>query len=124
MFSVGFSELVVIFVLVLVVFGPDKLPELFRNLGSLVGTLRKSGESVRREFYNAIYEPASEIKKGVTSAEAELRSISAGIRDYSKELPPECPDYQKSINRDSPITDQAQEQLDPHSDEIKKTEQS
>lgn len=41
MFDIGFQELVVIFVIVLVVFGPKRLPEISRTLGKWMGEIRK-----------------------------------------------------------------------------------
>ncbi len=34
MFDIGFQELVIIFVIALLVFGPEKLPEIGRTLGN------------------------------------------------------------------------------------------
>ena len=36
MFGIGFSELILILVVALVVFGPDKLPEIGKTLGKTV----------------------------------------------------------------------------------------
>jgi Tat protein translocase TatB subunit len=38
-----------IFVLALIVFGPKKLPELAKKLGSLLGNLRHAAENVKNE---------------------------------------------------------------------------
>jgi len=43
-------HLVVIFVVVLVVFGPQKLPELARGLGKLMAELRKASSDFRYAF--------------------------------------------------------------------------
>jgi len=40
--SIGMPELIVIFVVALVVFGPSKLPELGKSLGGAIRGLRKS----------------------------------------------------------------------------------
>jgi sec-independent protein translocase protein TatB len=62
MFGFNFSELVVIAIVALVVFGPDKLPKLMSELGKWAGEFKKSSDSLRREFYNAAYKPADEVK--------------------------------------------------------------
>ena len=41
MFDIGIQELIVIFLVALFVFGPDKLPELARNIGKLVAQLKR-----------------------------------------------------------------------------------
>lgn len=46
MFNVGFSELLVIFIVALVVFGPKKLPEIGRALGRGLREFRQAASEV------------------------------------------------------------------------------
>jgi sec-independent protein translocase protein TatA/sec-independent protein translocase protein TatB len=62
MFGLSFFELLAIFTLALLLFGPEKLPEIAKVLGRLSGELKKTSDSVRREFYNSIYPPAEELQ--------------------------------------------------------------
>ena len=41
MFDIGFQELVIIFIVALLVFGPKRLPEVGRTMGKWIGELRK-----------------------------------------------------------------------------------
>lgn len=59
-FGVGLPEMVVIFVLALLIFGPKKLPEIGRSLGKTL-----------RGFQEASKEFESEIKKGVAELEKD-----------------------------------------------------
>ncbi len=47
MFDIGFQELLVIMVLALLVFGPDKLPELGRRLGRAMREFRRASDEFR-----------------------------------------------------------------------------
>ena len=49
MFDVGFSELVLIAVVALVVIGPERLPKVARTLGALVGRMRNYVATVKVE---------------------------------------------------------------------------
>ena len=51
MFGLGFGEVLVILVVALLIFGPDKLPELARTLGKTMAELRRSMDEVRNEFH-------------------------------------------------------------------------
>ncbi len=50
MFDLGIQELVVIFVVALIVFGPKRLPELGRTLGKGILELKKAMEGVREQI--------------------------------------------------------------------------
>ena len=56
--NVSFMELVVIFGLALLLFGPEQLPQIARQVGKVLGDLRKGSAAIRREWYNAVYPPA------------------------------------------------------------------
>ena len=51
MFGVGPSELVMVFLLVLLLFGPSKLPQMARDIGRFVGEARRSIERVQRRTH-------------------------------------------------------------------------
>src|ERR1700751_3892712 len=48
----SFPHMIVIFVIVLVVFGPQKLPELARGLGKLMAEFRKASTDFKSAFEN------------------------------------------------------------------------
>lgn len=48
--SLGPLELMIIFIIILVVFGADKLPELARGLGKGMREFRKAADEVKREI--------------------------------------------------------------------------
>lgn len=48
--SIGWQELVIILVIVLVIFGPGKLPDLGRSLGRGIQEFRKSTSDIQGEL--------------------------------------------------------------------------
>lgn len=50
MFDIGFSELLLIFALTLVVLGPDKLPQVARNIGRWAGRARAMARQFRDQL--------------------------------------------------------------------------
>jgi TatA/E family protein of Tat protein translocase len=50
MFDIGFPELLVIFAIALIVFGPQKLPELGKALGKALREFKKTTEEVKGSF--------------------------------------------------------------------------
>ena len=59
MFGLGFQELLVIFVVALLVFGPNRLPELARSLGKSLNEFRRASSDLRRSIMEPEPPPAA-----------------------------------------------------------------
>jgi len=55
-FNIGFGELLIILVAALVIFGPQKLPELGRSLGQGIREFRKATQTITEEVARASLE--------------------------------------------------------------------
>lgn len=53
MFGIGPEELMLVAILALLVLGPERLPQVMRDLGRVVGDLRRTSDELRGEFLNA-----------------------------------------------------------------------
>jgi sec-independent protein translocase protein TatA len=53
MFNLGAPELLLIFLVVLLLFGGSKLPELARGLGKAIRNFKEEAEGIRREIEKA-----------------------------------------------------------------------
>jgi sec-independent protein translocase protein TatB len=60
MFGIGMTELMVILVVALIVFGPTRLPELARSLGRAMAEFRRASTDLRQTFNEAVQEPKPE----------------------------------------------------------------
>lgn len=75
-------HLIILFVVVLVVFGPQKLPELARSLGKLMAEFRKASTDFRYAFEEEMRNierqaRENEIKKTQAGAEASAAALPA-----------------------------------------------
>lgn len=86
MFGISFAELLVILLVVLLVFGPEKLPEIASKLGKFSSHLKKTSDTFRREFYNAVYVPT---KEQTSLASQELLSVRSEVTTLDKAKPAE-----------------------------------
>lgn len=87
MFDLGWTELLVIGIVALIVVGPKDLPVLFRNVGRWVGKMR----GMAREFSRAMNEAADEsgvrdVAKGLKAASNPLGAAMDGVKDAAKDV--------------------------------------
>ncbi len=101
MFDIGFSEIVVIAVVALIVIGPERLPKTARTLGHLFGRLQRyvsevkadinreleldelrklqtQVQSAAREFETSMSNVARDVETGVRDVEAQLNAAGSG----------------------------------------------
>jgi sec-independent protein translocase protein TatA len=85
--SIGPAELVVIFIIALLVFGPKKLPEIGRTVGKALREFKKASEEIKGRIEEEI--EASEIKdirKDIQSgADAFKAEIAAAAKDAAED---------------------------------------
>lgn len=83
MFDIGFSELVVVSLVALIVLGPKRLPEVARTAGRWVGQLRRFISDVKLDLDREIHsEELSELRK----LKQELDSTRRLMQNTSGEL--------------------------------------
>jgi sec-independent protein translocase protein TatB len=68
MFNVGGMELVVIGVLALVVFGPDRLPGALRQAGAVLGRLRQISQGFQTDLTSALARAEADVDTSTAEA--------------------------------------------------------
>lgn len=95
MFDIGFTELMVIGLVALIVIGPERLPRVARTVGHLVGRLQRYVSDVKadinreveldelRKMRDSVQEAASSVESSVNAelqkTESELNSAAAAM---------------------------------------------
>ena len=95
--SLTFSEIVTIALVILIVFGPNRLPELSRKIGQLLAWGRKSMQDFTNQI-NAEFgdqtQPLADLRKDVEGIRADLKgAVDAVSKPLATPLAPdETPD--------------------------------
>lgn len=63
--DIGFGEMFIIILAIIVLFGPNKLPQIARDLGQGVRKMRGAVEDIKTEILKETDNPVSEIKKEI-----------------------------------------------------------
>jgi len=79
MFDIGFSEIVVIAVVALIVIGPERLPKVARTLGHMFGRLQRYVNEVKADIHREM-----EIE--------ELRKLQTQVQEAAR-------DFEESVNK-------------------------
>jgi sec-independent protein translocase protein TatB len=98
MFDVGFSELIVIGVVALVVIGPERLPKVARTVGVLVGRLQRYVSQVKADINREM--DMAEFGKVKQEFESAARSFQTEVESKAADVEREIRDAQAQIDRD------------------------
>jgi Tat protein translocase TatB subunit len=74
-FGLGFSEILVILAIALIVIGPKKLPDVARALGRGLAEFRRAAEDIQRSIYQDVQKPLDpkELLKHPRSPKAQTK---------------------------------------------------
>ena len=126
MFDFGFSKLLLLGIVALVVIGPERLPRVARTLGHLYGRLQRyvtqvkadihremeaadlgkvksEFESAARAFQSEVESKALEVEREVRAAQADIeRSLDVQATAANEPAPPTAPSPQLELGIDEP----------------------
>ena len=74
--ELSFGEMLMIALAIVVLFGPDKLPEIARGLGQGVRKMRGAVDDIKTEIMKETDNPVAEIKK-------EIDKVKQSVQDYN-----------------------------------------
>jgi TatA/E family protein of Tat protein translocase len=111
MFNIGFPELLIILAIALIIFGPNKLPELAKGLGRAMREFKKATEEVKESF-EAETRDLNELKDVITE-----ENLLANLA----EEPPK--DSEATTETPTPIEASAQDETSGHGDASSMIEQ-
>lgn len=92
------GEILLIFLVVLILFGADKIPDLARMLGKGMREFRKATDDIKREFDQTTHDITDEF-------EAEKKSIRGDIDEMKSSV-------DKNLNDEDPYAENHDEPLD------------
>ena len=86
--SIGMPELIIIFVIALIIFGPRKLPELGKSLGKSLAEFKKASNELRNTLEEEIRieetktEAAKQAPPAPTTTTASTHHVEESVADH------------------------------------------
>jgi len=105
MFDIGFSEMLMVAVVALVVIGPERLPGVARNIGRFAGRLQRYVHDIKRDFNREV--ELEEIKRLQQEMETTVQSMQESMRAVETSLQQEVRQHQTDVAESLPNLDQA-----------------
>jgi sec-independent protein translocase protein TatB len=114
MFDIGFSELLVIGVVALIVIGPERLPRVARTVGVLAGRLQRYVADVKADINREIeLEELRKMRDSMQQAASDFQSsVQSEVSKTEAELNQTAADLNKTVEdavKDEPAESKAEE---------------
>ena len=78
--KIGFLELLVVFVVALLVIGPDKLPAYARKFGRALQEFRKASSDITQDIRESVVDPLEEAQRPLREAMEPLEKLDRDVR--------------------------------------------
>lgn len=104
---IGFWELVVVFVVALLVVGPDKLPYYAKKLGEALQSFRNVSNELTSDLQKSVVEPLQEAQQPLRDAVQPLTDLTAEVNSNLRGLEKSVRDLGKPVtaaSRPDPAT--------------------
>jgi sec-independent protein translocase protein TatB len=120
MFDIGFTELLVIGVVALIVIGPERLPKVARTAGHLYGRMQRYVSSVKSDISHEIQldelrKAGQDFKASVESVETDVQQQATVVDDYLRDETASISKVMEAMSvteGERPVTQEAMRQLE------------
>ncbi len=99
--SLGLPELIMIFVLALLLFGPRKLPEIGKSLGKAMGEFRRASNDLKRSLEEEV--AADELRQVGSEVREVGRTAAAAVSQPAEQAPAPPPPGEAPEQQGKPL---------------------
>ncbi|MBP7173303.1 MAG: twin-arginine translocase TatA/TatE family subunit [Cloacibacterium sp.] len=75
--DLSFGEILVVVLVIIILFGPKKIPEIARGLGQGVRKMRGAMDEIKQEIMKEADNPVSEIKKEIEKVKSQVTEATS-----------------------------------------------
>ena len=111
MFDIGFSELIVIGIVALVVIGPERLPGVARTAGHLLGRLQRYVSDVKSDISREMQ--LDELKKLQSEMQDSARNLEQSLKGEMRSVEQNVEQTWQSVHSASPDSPAVMAEIQP-----------
>ncbi len=104
MFDIGFSEMLIIAVVALVVLGPERLPKVARQAGQWMGKLRRYVDDVKSDINRQM--ELEELRRLQTEVQQAASGLESSVRSAMSETQSQFDSIASSLSNAGSTTDE------------------
>ncbi len=97
-FNLGFGEIFAIFVVVLLLFGADKIPEFARSLGKGIRYVKDATDNVKRDIQSSVDEVKTDIDANVKEVKKNFEAVDNVKRRVNRQVNDLLEDVTSSVD--------------------------
>jgi len=116
--KIGLQELLIVFIVALIVLGPDKLPEYARKFGEALKQFRKYSSEATKDIRENIVEPLEEAQRPLKEAMEPITDLEKTVRKDVSDLKKDLTGMGKSKAKSPADTKAESEPVDAAADHI------
>ena len=105
--KIGAMELIVIFIVALLVIGPDKLPLYAKKFGSAMREFRKASSDMTQDIRESVVEPLEEAQRPLREAMEPLETLKKDVEGSFKGVEKDLKNIGKSAPKEKAATAEA-----------------
>lgn len=84
--SLGMQEIIVIFVLALIVFGPRKLPELGKSLGKSLAEFKKASNELKQTWEDEVAKEKETLNSTLDDVNKSMADVNKSMTDVNQSM--------------------------------------
>ncbi len=102
MFGISFSEIILIFVIAIIIFGPNQIPQITAKAGQFIFTMRHFLFKLKQDIYQQSgFNEFNQTKQDLLSTYQQLKSsVTTSVNYIHPELLPDIELYQPELDFD------------------------
>jgi len=116
--QIGFPELIMIFVIALLVFGPKKLPELGKSLGKGLKEFKRATDEMKSTWHEQMKDVERSVEDVKRDVEKSVEDVKTSVNEVTSDIKPDLDFNSETYKPYEPVPPTSEPAKDKESKEV------